>query len=328
MRILIWHVHGSYLTAFVQGSHEYVLPKLPNRHPDGFGRADTWDWPTSAVEAPPEVLREQDFDVVVLQRPHELALASEWLGRRPGRDLPAVYLEHNTPEESACGERHFLADQREIGIVHVTDFNDLMWDTGDARTVVVPHGVLDPGYRYTGELAAGGVVVNEPGRRGRMVGADLVPRFASAGPVDVFGMKAESFAAELGLGDRVRGFETIRTQDEMHTELARRRAYLHLTRWTSLGLSLIEAMMLGMPVIALATTEASQAIPAIAGCVSTRVENLIQQFGVLLQDRDAAVAAGSAGRQAALAQFGIGRFLSDWDRVLFEESDRWKGERR
>lgn len=34
--------------------------------------------------------------------------------------------------------------------------------------------------------------------------------------------------------------------------MARRRVYLHTARWTSLGLSLLEAMHLGMPVVAVA----------------------------------------------------------------------------
>ena len=101
MRILLWHVHGSWTTAFVQGQHEYVVPVLPDRGPDGVGRARTWDWPDSVSELAPEDLRSQPFDVVVLQRPHELDLVRRWTGRRPGIDLPAVYLEHNTPEASA-----------------------------------------------------------------------------------------------------------------------------------------------------------------------------------------------------------------------------------
>ena len=51
----------------------------------------------------------------------------------------------------------------------------------------------------------------------------------------------------------------------MHAELAGRRAYLHPFRWTCLGLSLIEAMTLGMPVVALATTEAAEAVPPAPG---------------------------------------------------------------
>ena len=97
MRILLWHVHGSWTTALVQGSHEYLLPVLPDRGPNGRGRAKTWEWPPSAVELTPEELAETDVDVVLLQRPHELELCRQWLGRRPGVDVPAVFVEHNAP---------------------------------------------------------------------------------------------------------------------------------------------------------------------------------------------------------------------------------------
>ena len=50
MRILLWHVHGSWTTAFVHGKHEYLVPVVPDRGADGRGRADTWQWPASVVE--------------------------------------------------------------------------------------------------------------------------------------------------------------------------------------------------------------------------------------------------------------------------------------
>jgi glycosyltransferase involved in cell wall biosynthesis len=315
MRILLWHVHGSWTTAFVQGTHEYVVPVLPDRGADGVGRARTWDWPTSVVELPPERLRDENVDLVVLQRPHELELVEQWTGRRPGRDLPAVYLEHNAPEPHPCLQRHPLADRRDIPIAHVTHFNHLYWDNGSTPSTVIEHGIIDPGARYTGELARGAVVVNEPGRRGRMVGADLVPGFAEVGPVDVFGMKTRAFAEELGL-DRVVGHEDVETQDEMHTAIARRRVYLHPMRWTSLGLSLIEAMQLAMPVVVLAATEATAAVPPGAGVLSTDVGELQAAFRTYLHEPEAATAAGVAAREASLRRFGLARFLADWDVLL------------
>jgi hypothetical protein len=39
MRVLLWHVHGSWTTAFVQGPHTYLLPLMPGRGPGGRGRA-------------------------------------------------------------------------------------------------------------------------------------------------------------------------------------------------------------------------------------------------------------------------------------------------
>lgn len=75
----MWHVHGSWTTAFVQGPHTYLVPVTPDRGPDGLGRARTWDWPESVVEVPPERLRDEDIDLVILQRPHELDLVDRWL---------------------------------------------------------------------------------------------------------------------------------------------------------------------------------------------------------------------------------------------------------
>jgi hypothetical protein len=326
MRILLWHVHGSWTTAFVQGSHDYVVPVLPDRGPDGVGRARTWSWPASVTELPPRALREQDFDVVLLQRPHELDLVRRWLGREPGRELPAVYLEHNTPDEKPCTQRHILADRADIALVHVTHFNELYWDNGYAPTTVIEHGIIDPGARYTGELDRAAVVVNEPARRGRIVGADLVARFLPVAPVDVFGMRAKEFtdaqveAAHLvpgRPGHELAGYEQeVPTQDRMHTELARRRAYLHLTRWTSLGLTLIEAMQLAMPVLALATTEAVVAVPPAAGEISTDVERLVQRLRTFLAEPELARACGLAARAAALERYGLKRFLADWDVLL------------
>jgi glycosyltransferase involved in cell wall biosynthesis len=107
-------------------------------------------------------------------------------------------------------------------------------------------------------------------------------------------------------------------QDRLHTEMARRRCYLHPIRWTSLGLSLIEAMQLGMPVVALAATEAIEAVPHEAGTVSTRIDVLAEAARSFLHDRDAARAAGDCARAYALERFGLERFLADWDDLLLE----------
>ena len=55
----------------------------------------------------------------------------------------------------------------------------------------------------------------------------------------------------------------------MHAMLAANRAYFHPYRWTSLGLSLIEAMTIGMPVLALPVTAAPESVPAAAGVLSS-----------------------------------------------------------
>jgi len=312
VNILLWHVHGSWTTAFVHGTHRYLLPVTPDRGPDGLGRARTWDWPQSAVELTPDQLRAAQVDVVILQRPHEAALVTEWLGR----DVPAIYLEHNAPGTDGAGTggvpetRHPMADAG-VPIVHVTHFNRLFWDSGPARTVVIEHGIPDPGHRYTGEIERAAVVVNDPVRRGRWTGTDLLPQLAAAAPLDVFGMRTDRL--------QITGVRTFDLpQAGLHEALAARRCYVHPIRWTSLGLSLLEAMHLGVPVVALATTEVYRAVPPGAGVISTDPAELAAAARRYLDDPDLAAAHGAAARQAALDRYGLKRFLDEWDALLEE----------
>jgi hypothetical protein len=305
VKILLWHVHGSWTTGFVHGDHDVVVPVLPDRGPDGVGIARTYTWPAAVRELPPEELADEPFDVVVLQRPHELELAEEWLGgRRPGRDVPAVYVEHNTPQGRIADMAHPARDWG-IPIVHVTHFNRLMWDCGDARTHVIEHGIVDPGHAYTGELERAAAVANEARRRGRVTGTDLILDLRERLPVDLFGMDSESLG---GVGDLPHA--------ELHREMARRRVYLHLNRWTSLGLSLLEAMHLGMPVVALSTTEAPEAIPADVALITNRPDRIEAAARELLADPDRAREQGARCRAHALERFGLQRFLADWDALL------------
>ncbi|WP_454198322.1 glycosyltransferase [Nocardia sp. Marseille-Q1738] len=318
LTVLLWHVHGSWTTSFVQGPHHYLIPVLEGGGPWGRGRCGR-DWP-SAEDVPAGELRETEPDVIVLQRPEEIDLVERWLGRRPGADIPAVYVEHNAPRPSAATTRHPLADRTDIPIVHVTHFNDLMWDNGSAPTRVVPHGIVDPGALYTGELPHGVALINEPMRRGRITGTDLLPDFAMAGPVDLYGIGTDGYAADRPTGHPIRGIGDVE-QSALHPEMARRRVYLHTARWTSLGLSLLEAMHLAMPVVALATTEAVSAVPPEAGAIASDVASLTAKFSELLHEPDLAVLAGKSGRQFALEHYGLDVFLRRWNSILAEVTE-------
>jgi hypothetical protein len=307
-RILFWHVHGSYATSLVQGPHTYFVPLLPDRGPNGRGRARTWAWPENVIEVTPAEARVLDVDVVIAQRPHELdGLIETWLRRVPGRDVPTIYLEHNAPEGAVGAMRHPAADRSDVTVVHVTHFNDLFWDCGTTRTRVIEHGIVDPGYRYTGELPRAAVAINEARRRGRVTGTDLLPRFAAALPLDLFGMDAGALG---GIDDP--------PQSVLHAELPRRRVYLHPMRWTSLGLALIEAMHLGMPVVALATTDAIEAVPPGCGSISTDVDRLCGALQRYAADHERARADGLRARAYALERYGLQRFLNAWNAVIAE----------
>ncbi|WP_422749116.1 glycosyltransferase [Mycobacterium sp. WMMD1722] len=314
--VLVWHVHGSWLQSLVAGPHRYLVPV--NEAKDAAGRGLLGrDWPR-AEETPLERLRDADIDLVVLQRPEEIELVEEWTGRRPGVDVPAVFVEHNAPRPFAVDSVHPLAGRSDIPIVHVTDVNRLMWDSGAAPTLVIDHGIADPGLQFTGEVPAAATMINEPLRRWRTVGADLLPELAAHAPIDVWGMRTTELAERGWPGVQGRGDVT---GPELHREVARRRVYLHTARWTSLGLSLLEAMFLGMPVVAVAATMAPLVVPAEAGVVSADVKTLASATEEFVSDLPAALAAGKAARDFAMAHFSLDRFLGDWDRLIDEICD-------
>lgn len=315
----MWDVHGGYTDSLVAGAHEYVF--LP---PDRSGRGGLARYggspPSNAYEVSAEELGDSPPDVVLLQRLEEIELCAEQLGRRPGSDLPAIFLEHNTPKTDVPATRHPLADEPRIPVVHVTHFNELFWDCGRTHTRVIEHGVADPGLRYTGRLPRLAFVVNEPVRRWRVTGTDLLPHFADF-DVDAFGIDANKLPAVLDPSHQRVCFAGNLRPNALYDALAERRVYLHLNRWTSLGLSLIQAMLLGLPVVVLDTTESSRAVPSAAGARSGDINELVAAARALLADPHEAQRRGLIARRAALDHYGLPRFLHDWDLAFKEAAD-------
>lgn len=308
LRILTWHIHGSYLYYLVQSPHEFFLPVKPGR-PEGYGgRAGSFPWPDNVHDVPAEQVRDLELDCILFQsRKNYLEDQYEILSKAQ-QDLPRIYLEHDPPREHPTDTRHPVDDPNVL-LVHVTAFNDLMWDSGRTPTRVIEHGVIVPeDVRYTGELDKGVVVVNGLASRGRRLGADVFESVRQRIPLDLVGMKA---AEAGGLGEI--------SHEELPAFEARYRFFFNPIRYTSLGLAVCEAMMLGMPIVGLATTEMVTAIEnGVSGYVDTRIDQLMDCMQSLLDDPTEARRLGEGARRQALERFNIYRYESDWDEAFME----------
>ncbi len=243
-----------------------------------------------------------NFDCVLYQHRHHYEHDRVALLTPVQRNLPAIYLEHDPPQEHPTNTRHPVQDPNVL-LVHVTPFNALMWDSGMTPARVIDHGVLvDPSVRYTGVLARGISVVNHLGRRGRRLGADVFADASRMVALDLVGMEAE---ASGGLGEIA--------NDELAAFMARYRFFFHPVRYTSLGLAVVEAMMIGMPVVGLATTELSTVIRnGTNGYIDTRTDSLVEIMRALIEDPVLAARWGRAAAHTARERFGIARFVADW----------------
>jgi glycosyltransferase involved in cell wall biosynthesis len=98
------------------------------------------------------------------------------------------------------------------------------------------------------------------------------------------------------------------------------RFYFNPIRYTSLPLSVLEAMEIGLPVVALATTELVTVIKdGENGYIDTNVENLIESMRQLLANPEEARRVGEASRRTVRERFGLERFVADWE-AAFEEA--------
>ncbi len=303
LKILIWHIHGSYLNTLARVDHDWYLPVKPGR-PEGYGgRGSTFDLPDYVREVPAGCVRDLDLDLVIYQTPKNYFEDQfEILGAKQ-RLLPKIYLEHNTPKPNAVETRH-LIDDPNVLLVHVTHYNQLMWDNGRTPTVVVEHSVaIDPAIRYRGYLERGITVVNGMQKRARIAGYDLFLQAQQTIPLDAVGMQTEEFG---GLGD-------IPYRD-LHRRVADYRFLFSPIRYTSLPLAVIEAMTIGMPVVALATTELPTVIEhGKTGYVSCNISELVGHMRRLLADQEEASRLGAQARSVARERFGLTRFIRDWN---------------
>ena len=306
LKVLTWHTHGSYLYYLSQAPHEFYVLSKPGRPPGYGGRCGQIPWGPNVHDLPVAQARQHEFDCIIFQDDAQFEKDQYDFLSPAQRDLPRIYIEHDPPREHPTDTRHPVDDPNVL-LVHVTHFNALMWDNGRSPTRVIEHGVVVPdGVSYSGELNAGLVIVNHLARRGRRLGADIFCRAREQVRLDLVGMAADELG---GLGEVAHA--------ALPAFAARYRFLFNPIRYTSMGLAVIEAMMIGMPIVALATTEMVTAIEhGESGYIDTNPAALVMYMRELLRDPALARQLGANARRRARERFGIDRFCADWNAAL------------
>lgn len=302
LRVLTWQVHANYMYYLSQVPCQWFLATRPGQPPGYGGRGRGFVWGDNVHEIDCAAVAQTHFDAVLYQsRTHwehdRFALLSP-----AQRALPAIYLEHDPPRQHPTDTRHWAQDASLL--VHVTPFNRLMWDNGAAATWVIEHAAhLPVELHYDGRRPEGITVVNHLANRGRRLGADVYLALQRRAPLVLVGMGSEQLPG--GLGEIVNW--------RLPSFMAGHRYLFNPIRWTSLGLSVVEAMTLGMPVVGLATTELVSVIDnGRNGWLSTEPDELVEVMRRLSADTELARRWGAAARETALSRFSMQRFRCQW----------------
>lgn len=301
LKILTWHIHGSYLYYFSRGNFEIYLPTSEKKSEGYIGRGTTFPFGENVTEVPVAEVKNLALDAILFQTPANYTKDRYEILSERQRQLPAIYLEHDPPQGVPTDTRH-IVDDPEVTLVHVTSFNRLMWDCGRTPTRVIDHGVIAPPEQYTGKLAKGIVVINNLEDRGRRLGLDVFLEMRKRIPLDLIGMDTEKIG---GLGEIL--------HPDLPSFVKDYRFFFNPIRYTSLGLAVIESMMIGLPVVGLATTEMVTVIrDGTSGILHTDPEYLAAGMKKLLDDKESAQRLGAEGKKVALQRFALDRFVRDW----------------
>jgi len=305
MKIFTWHIHGSYLYYLSQGQFELYVPENKEKSEGYIGLGTTFPFGKNVHAIPAECVKDYSFDCILFQTFQNYLHDQYVILSEEQRMLPKIFLQHDPPQGHPTDTKH-VVDDPDVTIVHVTDFNRLMWDNNGSPTVVIDHGVLVPPVPYSGELERGIVVINDLGTRGRRLGLDVFETVRNYIPLDLIGMNTVEIG---GLGEVL--------HPNLPHFISRYRFFFNPIRYTSLGLAVIEAMMTGMPVVGLATTEMVTVFKnGVSGYVDTNIGRLIRCMEELLENRELATRIGAAGRRVATERFSIERFINDWTNLF------------
>jgi len=304
LKIFTWHIHGSYLFYLSQGNYQIYIPTKAEKTEGYYGRGETFPFGGNVIEIPADKVKDYDFDCILYQTNQNFLHDQFEVLSATQRGLPKIYLEHDPPRGHPTDTRH-LVDDPDITLVHVTHFNRLMWDCGQTPAYVIEHGVMEPQAAYSGGLQKGIVVINNLPSRGRLLGLDVFMEVCRHVPIDLVGMGT----GELGLGEVL--------HPQLPRFISQYRFFFNPIRYTSLGLAVCEAMMLGIPVVGLATTELVTVIEnGRSGYIHTDIGYLIEKMRMLLNDAGHAAQLGQAGRETALNKFNIKRFTHQWEHLF------------
>jgi glycosyltransferase involved in cell wall biosynthesis len=305
IKIFTWHIHGSYLYYLSQGNFELYIPVDRHKSEGYIGYGTTFPFGDNVHEVPVENVKELSLDCILFQSPKTYLKDQYEIFTPEQRALPNIYLEHDPPQGHPTDTQHVFKDI-DATIVHVTHFNNLMWDSNGVPSHVIDHGIVAPSAQYQGDLKKGIVVINDLSDRGRRLGVDIFLEARRHVPLDLIGMNTKEIG---GLGEIL--------HPQLPEFISRYRFFFNPIRYTSLGLAVLEAMMVGVPVVGMATTELVTVIKNnVSGFIHTDLSYLIARMKMLLANKEVASRIGEQGKKIAMERFNIKRFTDAWEALF------------
>lgn len=293
-KIFTWPVHQQYLFELAKGDFEIYIP-------DGQSEdfLSKFSAQKNVIETSAAALKDLQLDCILFQDEYSYLTAQYEVLSPQQRELPKIYLEHNPPKQHPTNTKHVVED---IGVqlVHVNYYNALMWDNNQVPVTVIENGVNENDTSFTGINSRGVVVLEENPADDRVIGMDIFRQVKEALPLEIIQIGKKGVTYQ-NLAEHLSPYRFLFCPD----------------RYASPGFAVQQAMMLGMPVVGLATTDLPTIISnKVSGFVHSDLQYLIQKMQQLIEDPSLAVQLGAHARSHALKNFSSNHFLADWKQLI------------
>ncbi|MGI4021834.1 MAG: glycosyltransferase [Janthinobacterium lividum] len=293
-KIFTWPIHQQYLFQLAQGDFDIYIPSGQN---ESFRKQ--FSAQKNVIETDFEAIKEVLLDCILFQDEQSYTTAQFEVLSDQQRRLPKIYLEHHPPKQHPTNAKHVVEDL-DVQLIHVNHYNALMWDNNQVPVTVIENGVATETASFTGEKPSGVVVLEESPADNRVTGYDVFLQVKEVLPMDIIQIGKDNI-----------------TYQNLPENLSQYRFLFCADRYQSLPFTVYEALIIGMPVVGLATTDLSTIINnEISGFADSDLSYLILKMQYLLADPQAAVQIGSEARKLALPRFSLNRFLADWKQVI------------
>jgi len=293
-KIFTWPVRQQYLFALAQGDFEIYIPKGQN---ESFRRQ--FSLQKNVIETAASAIKELELDCILFQDEHSYQTDQYEILSDKQRELPKIYLEHHPPKQHPTNAKHIVEDQ-DVHLVHVNHYNALMWDNNQLPVTVIENGAPTDTVSFSGEKACGVVVLDEYPADDQVGGHTVFMQVKEALPLDVI---------QIGKKDV--------TYQNLPEKISQYRFLFCPDLYASPGFTVYQAMMMGMPVVGLATTELPTLIGnEVSGFVHSDLNYLIDKMQELLDGPQLAVQIGAKARHSALHLFNLNRFSTEWKQLF------------
>ncbi|RYE18767.1 MAG: hypothetical protein EOP42_30195, partial [Sphingobacteriaceae bacterium] len=178
-RVFTWPVHQPYLFALAQCNVDLFVPAGQNA-----SFKAQFSTQKNITEVDLSEIKNLDLDLILFQDEASFQTKQLEVLSDQQRQLPQIYLEHHPPKQHPTNAEHF-AKGADLQLVHVNYYNALMWDNHELEVTVIENGVPNNSVIFSGEKAAGVIVLEEFPADERVTGMDIFRQIKEALPVEI-----------------------------------------------------------------------------------------------------------------------------------------------